>query len=437
MYNRNLVTEEKLQYLREKRQEMLDGYLVEMEKKYSPDAADALRYLYRLYDENMYLWLADLWDPEIGAFYYSNSARDTEGYLPDIESTCQAIAFLQHTGLYSSLGGILDSFTPDFMKEKILSFVVSLQDEDGYFYHPQWGKDVGTSRRSRDLSWCTDTLMTMGGKAKYTTPLDKGKSNAKELLPEHLRSIEAFRAYIGELDLYNKSYWVGNLISSQVKQIKAAGPEFEEAVIDWYNKAQCKENGLWNPETTYHSVNGLMKITMAYSALSRLLPNAEAAFDSCIAVVTNTVNNPQITSHYNPWITMAMIQNNLRELGEVELADKLKAKLTERLPEMIRATADKVEAFKKPDGAFSYKPESSSYHSQGAPVAVPFTREGDVNGNALASSGITANIASSLGIARIPLYTEEDSKFFFELIASAKPSKKRYPRPEKMIPDKS
>lgn len=437
MYNRNLVTEEKLAFLKEKRQTMLDKHLREMAEKYSPETADAIKYLYRLYDERIYLWLADLWDPEIGAFYYSNSARDTEGYLPDIESTCQAIAFLQHTGLYSSLGGTLDSYTPEFMKKKIVDFVISLQDEDGYFYHPQWGKDVGTSRRSRDLSWCTDTLLTMGGKAKYTTPLDKGKSEAKDLLPEHLRSVEAFKSYIGELDLYNRSYWVGNLISSQVRQIRAAGHEFEDVLIDWYNSNQCKENGLWNPEISYHSVNGLMKITMAYQGLSKPLPNAEAAFRSCVKVICNKTNNPQITSHYNPWITMSMILSNVNSFGDPALAESLKSEMTEKLPEMIRATADKVQAFQKADGSFSYKPEGSSYHSQGAPVAVPFTAEGDVNGNSLASSGIAAHIASSLGIPRIPFYTEEDSKFFFELIESASQSKKRYPRPEKMIPDKS
>lgn len=437
MYNRALITEEKLSFLREKRREMIDGRLLEIEKNYSIETADAIRYLYRLYDERMYLWLVDLWDPEVGAFYYSISARDTEGYLPDIESTCQAIAFLQHTGIYSSLGGILDSYTPEFMKKKILDFVISLQDEDGYFYHPQWGKNVGITRRSRDLGWCTDTLMTMGGKAKYITPLDKNVKEAKQLLPEHLRSIEAFREYIGKLDLYNQSYWVGNLISSQVKQIKAAGTEFEECVIEWYNSTQCSENGLWNPETTYHSVNGLMKIVMAYEGLSKPIPNADKAFNSCIEVITNTKNNSQITSHYNPWIALSMILDNIKKAGKTELAASLLNKLKERLPEMIRATADKVKAFQKEDGSFSYKPEFSSYQSQGVPVAVPFTREGDVNGNSLASSGIAYHIASALGIERIPFYTEEDSKFFFELVENALPSKKINPRPEVMIPVQS
>ena len=36
-------------------------------------------------------WLGSLYDAESGGFYYSISARDTDGFLPDLESTYQAI----------------------------------------------------------------------------------------------------------------------------------------------------------------------------------------------------------------------------------------------------------------------------------------------------------------------------------------------------------
>ena len=254
MYNRELVTTERMERLKAERNKMRKTHFAEFSRKYGAESAEALESLYNLYDERMYLWLADLWDDEIGAFYYSNSARDTEGYLPDIESTCQAIAFLQHTGIYSCLGGTLDSFTPDFMKSKIVDFVIGLQDTDGFFYHPQWGKNIGISRRGRDLSWCTDTLMTMGGKAKYPTPLDTPKTSSNNLLPPHLQTTVAFREYLSGLDLYNQSYYVGNLLASQLRQIRAAGSDFEDILIDWYDKNQCSDNGLWNPTTGYHSI---------------------------------------------------------------------------------------------------------------------------------------------------------------------------------------
>ena len=435
MYREELVTEERLAELREKREKMLADRFLEVEKIYGKETVEAFKYLYRMYDERMYLWLANLWDPEIGAFYYSNSARDTEGYLPDIESTCQAIAFLQHTGIYSCFEGTHDKYTPDFMKKKIVDFVISLQDPDGYFYHPQWRENSGTTRRSRDLTWCTDTLMTMGGKAKYTTPIDTTVKEAKSLLPDYLKSIEAFKKYLSEQPLTEQSYYVGNLMTAQMKQIMSAGQEFTDTIIEWFNSKQCPENGLWNPKLSYHSTNGLMKITMCYTAAHRPLPNAERAFESCLSVVCLENNNPQITSHYNPWITIKMIMDNVRDFLGADKAEELKARLIERLPEMIRKTADKVVAFRRADGSFSYKPTGSSWHSQGSPAAVPDSVEGDVNGNGLASSGIAGNLCRSLGIERIPFYTPEDGKFFFELIESSYQAKKKYPKPEKMYPD--
>ena len=77
-------------------------------EQYGAGVADALRAQYALYDERFYLWLADLYNPGEydedgnplgGGFYYSNSARDTEGYLIDIESTAQTLTFLVSSGM--------------------------------------------------------------------------------------------------------------------------------------------------------------------------------------------------------------------------------------------------------------------------------------------------------------------------------------------------
>ena len=64
------------------------------------EAAAALERMFTLYGDGMYKWMARLWEPEIGGFYYSNSARDYEGFLPDVESTAQAIHALKNNGLF-------------------------------------------------------------------------------------------------------------------------------------------------------------------------------------------------------------------------------------------------------------------------------------------------------------------------------------------------
>ena len=96
-------------------------------------------------------WMANLWDGEIGGFYFSNSARDNEPFRPDIESTAWVVSFLTSSGAMKSTNLEL----PNDVKMKIVDFAREMQYPDGYFYHPQWDKGTDklqTDRYGRDLS---------------------------------------------------------------------------------------------------------------------------------------------------------------------------------------------------------------------------------------------------------------------------------------------
>jgi len=135
------------------------------------DVRHELELLYDDYGEEIYLWLAGLWDARTGGFYYSNSARDNEGFLPDIESTVQALRLTEATGLFPSSRGGWKEFLPEEMKKGLLSFATGLQSgKDGFFYHPQWGKNIVLSRRGRDHTWCTRILNDYHIPKKYSTP---------------------------------------------------------------------------------------------------------------------------------------------------------------------------------------------------------------------------------------------------------------------------
>ena len=91
------------------------------------DIADAVGYLYEIYNDGMYKWLAGLFDTELGGIYYSNSARDTEGYLPDIESTTQGLEIAQSLGVIKAKNDLPEKFA-----SRTLAFAKSLEDpEDG------------------------------------------------------------------------------------------------------------------------------------------------------------------------------------------------------------------------------------------------------------------------------------------------------------------
>ena len=431
MYDSSLVTKERLEELRAKRNEMYAIRFCEAEKIIGKENADALRYLYSIYNEGMYLWIANLWEPEIGAFYYSNSGRDTEGFLPDIESTMQAMGFLSTSGIFSAKDGEVEAPIYEKMKESICNYAKGLQDPDGYFYHPQWGKDITTSRRGRDLGWSMSAIRDYGGTPNYPSPLDKksASDDAASLLPEHLQSVDNLKKYLSELDLANRSYWVGNLIQSQARQIIAAGKEFVDTVVEWYYANQNSDNGLWQSEVCYSATNGLMKVCLAMSAFGVRIPNPEKAMHSCFEIMLKEGGDAlttSITSFYNPWITVKMLFDNMEKFGDNELAEKLKVEFMQKAAAMIRSTTDKVVRFRKPDGSFSYGQRYSSATSQSAPVATPETAEGDINGNGLSSTGVIRNVCLAMGVPIIPFYTKEDGEFFFELIAKSYPSTKIY-----------
>jgi hypothetical protein len=67
-------------------------------------------------------WLANLYDPETGGFYYSNSGRNTIGYAPDIESTEQALNLLSSSGALSAIG-YSPANLPSWMKEALVNWI--------------------------------------------------------------------------------------------------------------------------------------------------------------------------------------------------------------------------------------------------------------------------------------------------------------------------
>ena len=157
-----------------KREYESEKHWIALAAKADEKTYNAIRTLYNYFDgRKMIGWMANLYDPEIGGFYYSNSARDTAGFLPDIESTSQLLGMVVSTGAIANR----NDYIPNEIKAKIVEFAKSLQStEDGYFYHPQWpqGRDkLQTDRYGRDMGSATNTITSFwldtDGDGKYDT----------------------------------------------------------------------------------------------------------------------------------------------------------------------------------------------------------------------------------------------------------------------------
>ena len=393
----------------------LSHFYKELETSHGKEIAAATEELYSLFDDGIYKWLASLWDGEAGGFYYSVSARDNDGFYPDMESTSQAINNLSASGIVSEATPV-----PLSMQKKMIAFMKAKQDpEDGYFYHAQWGRDVTTSRRARDLGYATSIIRKFGDEPLYPTATERIKEATRmgtafsegSTVPEHLRSEKAFSEYLESLGINEKSYSVGHIIGQQVAEIKAAG--LTDVCIKFLNSKQ-KPNGFWEDTLSHSSSNGMMKISCAYVGLDAEVPNLMTSFDSALEVLLSDLPYGAITDVFNPPFTLLNLFEIMEKTGDKESYALAKAKLRAHGAELLRITRDRLIPFKKPDGSFSYNKECSSFWSQGKPVCIEGSAESDVNANSLAG-GSRVRTLKVLDIPSMPLFDERDAEIFYAL----------------------
>ena len=426
----------------EKRTQVREAAYEKIKTEYTEDLALAIKKLYDFYQDDMYVWLANLWDPVTGGFYYSASARNSQGFLPDIESTSQAMALLELSGILSEYGNDYSKALPKDMKTAMLNFAISLQDpEDGFFYHPQWGKTVTTARKSRDLSWATDIITDLGGRPLYDTPngikgsltsqgtsalhsrLKEGKvsavskivSTSNAIIPEHLRTPNAIEEYILDLNFHANSYSAGNTLSTQRSQIKAAGDAVVEKMFEVLENLQFSHNGLWEQDVSYSASNGFMMVSALYKYFNRPIPHAEAALESILTVMKTPDGATFICSVYNPWASLERLVSNAKTFGSESSYMLLKDRLISEAADLIDVTREKLTPNLRSDGGFSYYHGYSSSVSQQAPVAIPKTDESDVNATSI-SITLLKCIFNALEIEMVPVFCAEDFDFFVETI---------------------
>ena len=467
----------RIESLREKYREEA---LAELGKTWGEDIAAAVSELYSLYDSDWYIWLANLYDPETGAFYFSNSARNSIGFLPDLESTMQVLDTISWSGAFShyelpeGVDKAYGVFIDGALKERLLSFIHSMQDTDGYYYHPQWGKEINSSRRGRDLNHATDLLTELRESPLYDTPNGyKGSASSPVAMtsrlgtsaviaasavistaspyPDYLNDTEKWLEYIKGLDIPNDSYTAGNIIESQSTQIievdkalwvsqgagrtpsqySAATPAkggYIEILFDYLKSIQNPDTGFWQiiedkddidgakDGLTYEGINGMMKLSSCYAKMKQPFSYAEAAVESIITVAkyAEDAQDTHICSIYNPWAALGYIYRTL----DTATKEALQAKVRAAAPEMLMATVEKLAKHKMDGGGFSYFESRPCNNSQGAEVACSAKPESDVNAATISVMGIAGAVFNSMGIKLIAPYIPADGDRFVDMIYS-------------------
>ncbi len=375
----------------------------------------AIKELYSLYDANMLSWLGGLFDSEIGGFYYSNSARDSDEFLPDIESTGQAIGVLEISGAISSYNDV-----PEWMRKRMAYFICSCEDsESGYFYNPQWSKDMADKkpwRRGRDLRWATELAEGLDFKLPYETAYArlKEKKNAEGSPADYLRSEEAFIEYMKSFDWTGKIRVTVHALASQFDQIRDAG--LGDVMLKFIEGLQDKESGLWGEGADeVKRVKGVSGIVYIYSAMKTPIPNATKITEYIISSLKN-IKDGDISIITGIWNALAKVVNLTAEYGTPEeKADiaRLYEQHSSTFAGYIRETTATLRKFRKPDFSFSYTEKYSSSTSQGMPVAKAGSFEGDVNATILAI-GAAEYVVRSMTLSKetIPVFSTDDFEIF-------------------------
>ena len=267
------------------RVQMYDSYLTSLlstlnkaNVENASEIVDQISNLYgNLYSGEILTWIASLYDPQLGGFYYSNSGKYTIGFQPDLESTSQATAMLERLGIVSTTNSNFYYTTLKTLKDEngnaildedgnpvvdeagtqiyntMLNWLRGLQKEDGCFYHPQWeGLDMAASRIGRDIDSAIHLFGRLEARPYYDIPgttdeqyqgigapatpaaltyrledakassvskiiaLNDSSSSATSTLPTYLQSMENWADYLAGLGFNEtgKSYPAGNTISS-------------------------------------------------------------------------------------------------------------------------------------------------------------------------------------------------------------------------------
>ena len=425
-------------------------------EEYREGILTELKALYSLYSPDMIVWLANLFDPETGGFYCSNSARDNAGFLPDIESTWYGYGYIGGLGAAEMYGNKWQNAVPEWAKERTAQWVYNLQDEDGYFYHPQWPKSYIEangfySRISRDYNTGRTLLRELGWTPKYASAYGSGELTAplgassvaavskvvstSTTLP-FLASDEAFAEYLVSLEKQvdgvsdaqraYKFYEFGNTFQSITGLMSDNMKDQLEAFFD---KHQNPENGLWSEGYHYDSTNGIHKIAAVYNYMGKELKHIDKIVESTITVLKFDIKTKPmryVVDGYNAWSAFPYIYTNIRKYSSGTAEERearcleIKTRVFEEAVDMIHISTENLKNFAYPDGSFGYSRNTvgSGGTAQGCPSAVPGTREGNLDGTGIAMSSLPTCIFGALELTKykIPMFTERERVLYVKIL---------------------
>ena len=336
----------------------------------------ALNFLDKKFKKAQLDWLAGLYDKDSGGFYFSESARDNEGFGPDIESVVQTISTLQRLGVIGKI--------PEWYRLEAIEFLQSRQDpDDGYFYDPQFKATANQAKKERNTGFANACLRSdLGSAPLYKLPWERRGVKEAVLMAapeeERYKTRENFLAWLNEIyaTSINSYYW-GSDVASAANMIKAYGRTGD--LIEWLKEKQNPKTGMWEDTPSADGINGVLKISGFFNKNTEPYPNADAFIENCISI-SKTYVPRHASEAWNPLGALKAVKESYGD----SLDYKLNGKIKNALPKIIQNIASSMDLFLMPDGGYGYTQYGSSSYSNDVLVSLG-VREGDANAMSLMS----------------------------------------------------
>ncbi|MBQ4526993.1 MAG: copper amine oxidase N-terminal domain-containing protein [Clostridia bacterium] len=372
---------------------------------YSPEVYASLRSLIdECMSEDILEWIISLYDPETSAFYFKKSAKETEGFLPDRESTSKCLRMLETLGVLDTKN--LSEVYTDEMLANLTAFAQQDQsDEDGYWYEKPWGQYIGESKKLYASGGAGQVLAMTGGKPLYPTAgeriaQDKAGGEtaaAADLSDNKFNSHEDYKKWFEEGLGWTNPYGACSLLLSNLGGTRAAGDDYYDLAIELlFNKispntglpmTKDAETGEWLELVNNDSMSGGLKASSviceshwpSLSGRDYAWPYFDKAIRSTIEVILADETRYHACDITNAWVLLRGIlytQNNINNVPEYRAAyDYYMAKL----PEMIDKTKERVLSIKTEDGSYTYYSGRGSGMNQNV-ISALCHEEGELSG---------------------------------------------------------
>ena len=373
--------------------------------EYSPEVYASLQsFIDECLSEDLLNWIISLYDAETSAFYFKKSAKETEGFYPDRETTSKCLRMLETLGVLDTKN--LSEVYTDEMLANLTAFAQQDQsDEDGYWYEKPWGQYIGESKRNYASGAAGQVLAMTGGKPLYPTAderLAQSKAgsetlSAAELGDNKFNSHEDFEKWFEEGLAWTSPYAACSLLLTNLGFIRTAGDDYYDLGMELLYKKISPNTGLpmtkdpntgeWLELVNTDAMSGALKASSyirdshwpSLSGRDYAWPYFDKAIRSVIEVMFLDEDKYHACDIANAWVLLELMlrsQVNVNEVPEYKAAyDYYMAKL----PEMIDKTKERVLSLKTEDGSFTYYSGYGSGGNQGTNAAL-FHNEGEISG---------------------------------------------------------